>query len=276
MDNTQPTQPATQQVLDPRRVGRNNSGLSERDISDVIVILHPGSPSAIKIVANMVETRSHHILQRNSYDSYNDEFSDIEEQETIIINRSDNQSANMSRSGADLALRLSSVGLLKNPSSGFIFGRNAGSSDIVFGQDAGKRVSNQHFRIYLNSDAIPMIEDMSTNGTAVDDVLLKSRDPRYSKVRMLSTTTSIITIPTGNDGESIRFFVRIPSRSNYQERYDKNVREFFRHVLPEADRARGEHSVAVDLVVAEILDSDIATEKTAWWTHDEMGWRRTV
>ncbi|KAF2795729.1 hypothetical protein K505DRAFT_359943 [Melanomma pulvis-pyrius CBS 109.77] len=36
----EPTQPATQQVLNPRRLDRNNSGLNEQDIADAPAILH--------------------------------------------------------------------------------------------------------------------------------------------------------------------------------------------------------------------------------------------
>ncbi|KAF2707739.1 hypothetical protein K504DRAFT_470107 [Pleomassaria siparia CBS 279.74] len=228
------TQPATQQILDPRRVGGNNSGLDGKDIADVLAILHPGSPSAIKIVEDTADTRRHHVLLRNSYDSFDDNFGDIEEQETIIINRSETHNY---RVGADLALRMSSVGSMANPSLGYIFGRNPSISDIVFGQDASKRISNQHFRIYLNSDAILMIEDMSTNGTIVDDVLLKNRDPRFNKVRMLDSG-SIICIPHGGDGAVIKFIVRVPSRVSHMDRFSRNLREFLVHCLPEADKAK--------------------------------------
>ena len=40
-------------------------------------------------------------------------------------------------------------------------------SDIVFGQDSGRRISNQHFRIFLEIDMVLMLQDMSTNGTVV-------------------------------------------------------------------------------------------------------------
>lgn len=82
------TQPSTQQVLDPRRLGRNNSGLNDVDSADVIAILHPTTPSAIKIVEDTAESRPQHVLLRNALgpDSMNTSLTDIEEQETIIIN----------------------------------------------------------------------------------------------------------------------------------------------------------------------------------------------
>ena len=176
IDYSQPTQRQTQEVLDPRRVGRNNSGLSDKDLGDVLAILHPASPGAIKIIDNMADSRKEHILFRREYDdSFDDDLAeDIEEQETIIIDRS-NGPPSTSHAGADLCLRMSSN--LKTPQLGFVFGRNVLSSDIVFSQDSGKRISNQHFRIYLNSDAILMLEDMSTNGTVVDDVFERGALP---------------------------------------------------------------------------------------------------
>ncbi len=227
---SQQTQPATQQILDPRRLGRNNSGLNDGDISDVLVILHPATPTAIKIVENAAETRPEHVLFRNTLDPMSTSLADIEEQETIIVNASGDRSHN-SRAGADLALRMSSAHSLRFKELGFIFGRNPSSADIIFGQDSGKRISNQHFRIYLNRDGILMLEDMSTNGTIVDDALLKCKDPRFNKIRMLGSG-SIICIQNTNDAEMIKFIVRIPSRVSYMERFRENLRDFITECSP--------------------------------------------
>ncbi|KAF2463014.1 Pkinase-domain-containing protein [Lindgomyces ingoldianus] len=216
------TQPATQQVLDPRRLGRNNSGLNEKDVADVLAILHPASPGAIKIVEDAAEHRPQHVLFRNPYDSFDDNITDIEEQETIIINRP-GSSESKSRVGNDIALRMSSP--IVQPNLGFVFGRNPRSTDILFGQDSGKRISNQHFRIFLNNEGVLMLEDMSTNGTIVDDILLKSRDQRFSKVRMLASG-SIICIHSTNEAEMIKFVVRIPSRVAYLDRFQTNLENF--------------------------------------------------
>lgn len=228
---SQQTQPATQQVLDPRRIGRNNSGLNDCDIADVLVILHPATPTAIRIVEQAAEHRPEHVLFRNSLDSMSGSLTDIEEQETIIINAAGERVGHSSRAGADLALRMSSARRLKFKELGFIFGRNPNSADIVFGQDSGKRISNQHFRIYLNTDGILMIEDMSTNGTIVDDALLKCKDPRFSKIRMLDSG-SIICIQNSNDAEMIKFVIRVPSRVSYMERFRENLRNFITECTP--------------------------------------------
>jgi hypothetical protein len=219
---SQPTQELTQVVLDPRRIGRNNSGLSSKDVSDVLVILHPSSHGAMSIVEMAAEHRPQHVLFKHPYDSFDDDITDIEEAETMVINNK-GSSKSISHAGNDLALRMSSP--LVQPGLGFVFGRNPRSTDIVFGQDSGKRISNQHFRIFLNEDAILMVEDMSTNGTIVDDVLLKNRDKRFNKVRMLNQG-SIICIHSTVETEMIKFVVRVPSRTTYQEQFQANLGNF--------------------------------------------------
>jgi hypothetical protein len=235
---SQQTQPATQQVLDPRRLGRNNSGLNDGDIADVLMILHPATPTAIRIVEQTAQDRPEHVLFRNPLDSINSSITDIEEQETFIINAPEGRQGGSSRAGADLALRLSSAKRLKFKPLGFIFGRNSQSADVVLGQDSGKRISNQHFRIYLNADGVLMLDDMSTNGTIVDDSLLKCKDPRFNKMRMLSSG-SIICIQNSNDAEMIKFIVRIPSRVNHMDRFRSNLRNFITECSPDFGDAQG-------------------------------------
>ncbi|KAJ8111612.1 hypothetical protein OPT61_g5834 [Boeremia exigua] len=229
------TQPSTQQVLDPRRLGRNSSGLNDAEIADVLVILHPATPSAIRIVESTAESRPQHVLFRNSLDpdSMNASLTDIEEQETIIINGNGERVGQSSRAGADLALRMSSARTLRSKDLGFIFGRNPNSADIVFGQDSGKRISNRHFRVYLNQDAVLMVEDLSTNGTIVDDQLLKHKDKRFNNIRMLASG-SIICIQSSNDADMIKFVVRVPSRVSHMERFRENLRGYI------ADCANGD------------------------------------
>lgn len=234
-ESSQFTQPATQQVLDPRRVGRNNSGLNDGDIADVLAILHPATPTAIRIVEQAAEMRPQHVLFRNTLESMTDSMTNIEEQETIIIDDNGDRLGHGSRAGADLALRITSASSLRFKQLGFVFGRNPNSADIIFGQDSGKRISNQHFRIYINRDGILMLEDMSTNGTIVDDQLLKCKDKRFNKIRMLSSG-SIICIQSSNEEEMIRFIVRVPSRVSYIHRFRENLRNFIAECSPDADK----------------------------------------
>jgi len=228
---SQQTQPLTQQILDPRRLGRHNSGLNDGDIADVLLILHPATPTAIRIVEQAAQQRPEHVLFRNHLESTNDSLTDIEEQETIIVNSTGERMGQNSRAGADLALRMSSARSLKCKELGFVFGRNPLSADIVFGNDSGKRISNQHFRIYLNEEGIIMLEDMSTNGTVVDDVLLKGKNDRFHNIRMLGSG-SIICIQHSNDAEMIKFIVRIPQRVTSKDRFRENLRNFMMDCAP--------------------------------------------
>ncbi|KAF1969929.1 kinase-like protein [Bimuria novae-zelandiae CBS 107.79] len=220
------TQP-TQRVLDPRRLGRDNSGLNEEDSSDIMLILVAGSPAATKIVEQMAETRDYHVLFHDM-DEY---VSNIEEQDTIILREDGTNPVSLPTNAqrpADLALRFSSRRYLVQMDFGWVFGRNATMSDIVFGQDSLKRISNQHFRIFLNAEGLTMIEDLSTNGTRVDNIFLRSKDPRFEKTRVLTANTDIIIANSANDHEMIRFHVRIPQRSTQAQirNYEENKRAF--------------------------------------------------
>jgi serine/threonine protein kinase len=231
MDNdpSQLTQPATQQVLDPRRLGRNNSGLTTADISDVICILHPSSPAAFRIVANTATRKPQHVLQNDTFETFGDEGDPIdpEEQETFVID------SELADNAQDLALRFSSETV--QPVLGFCFGRNSRTCDIVLDTDSFKRVSNLHFRIYVNQAGVLMLEDMSTNGTLVDEKHLKGKGSAAPATRMLHAG-SIIQIPSVKPDESIKFIVRIPSRSGYQDRYARNLRKYINHLRMLEDR----------------------------------------
>ena len=235
-DDADPTQPSTQQILDPRRLGRNNSGLDDADIDDVLVILHPTTPAATRVVEYAAAATPQHVLFCNTLDSMNDPAVDIEEQETIIVDSSGRRLGTNSSAGADLALRMSSAHTLKCKELGFIFGRNPLTSDIIFGQESGKRISNQHFRIYLNTDGILMVQDMSTNGTIVDDILLKVNPER---IRMMHSG-SIIYIQHPNPAEVVRFVVRIPPRASElaRARFNANLRGFITNCAAAEDRTK--------------------------------------
>lgn len=230
------SQNATQPVLDPRRLGQDNSGLNDDESADIMLILVAGSPAATRIVEQTASTRDYHVLYHDTMNSYN-----IEEEETIIIGDTDtypHTQPNVQRS-ADIALRFSSIKHLKQKYSGFVFGRNATLSDIVFFQDSGKRISNQHFRIYLNSEGLIMLEDLSTNGTRVDNIILKSKDPKCSKSRILTPNTEIV-IANVVDAEVIRFIVRQPPRGPREQldRYEQNRQNFMSQCLRGEEREK--------------------------------------
>lgn len=206
----------TQQVLDPRRLGRNNSGLSDADISDVLCILHPCSPAAFRIVASTAARRPQHVLQESveaSFDDLTDSWQ-LEEQETFIVRNRVGDNAK------DLALRLSSKTI--QPILGFCFGRNPRSCDITIDVDSVKRVSNLHFRIFVNQEGVLMLEDMSTNGTMVDSTHLKGKNSPLAATRMLQNG-SIIQIPSSKPDESVKFIVRTPNRQGYELEFQRKL-----------------------------------------------------
>jgi serine/threonine protein kinase len=215
------TQQNTQGRMDPRRMGRNNSGLTDADISDVMCILHPCSPAAFKVVALTAELAPQNVLQNDGFRDYDDGLtrSGLEEQETFILNTSGPNRA------IDLALRFSAE--TADPTRGFIFGRNPQVCDIVLANDAHKRVSNKHFSIFMNESGVLMLWDFSTNGTMVDEVVLKGKNSDRPARRMLETG-SIVQILSPNPDEIVKFIIRIPSREGHLEEYAAKFSEYMR------------------------------------------------
>ncbi|KAF2480462.1 hypothetical protein BDY17DRAFT_336570 [Neohortaea acidophila] len=219
----------TQGAVDPRRMGRNNSGLSESDISDVVCILHPCSPAAFKIVASTAERTPFNVLQNDGFQNYEDPLSPqaLEEQETFILDK------NAPYQAMDLALRFSTP--LKNAKLGFVFGRNDNVCDIVLAADTFKRVSNMHFSIFINNSGVLMLQDMSTNGTIVDDVLLKGKISWQT--RMLNPG-SMIQILSPKSDEIVKFIVRIPFRDGHFEAYERKFQLHMHTVATAEAKAR--------------------------------------
>ncbi|KAI9760727.1 MAG: Exocyst complex component 5 [Chaenotheca gracillima] len=230
-EGEQPTQQATQPIMDPRRVGGNNSGLSEQDLSDVICILHPTTPAAVKTVAHVAQVAPEHILQNEDLlrhphlgESY--EQSDLEDEEESLGQR-------------DIALRMSSQ--LKDLCYGFSFGRNPQQNDIVLGHGLpSRRISAMHFRIYLKDEVI-MLEDTSTNGTSVDNVPLlpparQTRSTGQVGRRRMLNGSSIIKLFSDAKEEEIVFIVRFPSRHPHEETYISSLHAYLDRVDAEAFR----------------------------------------
>jgi len=215
------TQPLTQNVFDPRRLGRNNSGLSQSDISDVLCILHPASPAAFRIVSATARRRPHHVLQNYGLTFLGD--GDETELETILQDSMDTDQAQ------DLALRFSSP--VCDPAVGFCFGRHKMKCDINLDEDdTQKRVSQTHFRIYVNSSGILMLQDTSTNGTVVDGFTLGGKKHlKNPKTRMLNSG-AIIELLSPIPDEVIKFILRIPSREGHAAEYTARFHKFMAHV----------------------------------------------
>ncbi|EME87527.1 uncharacterized protein MYCFIDRAFT_212922 [Pseudocercospora fijiensis CIRAD86] len=210
---TQCTQPS----VDPRRMGRNNSGLSASDVADVICILHPASPAAFRLVSDTAARAPQHILQNSSLRRPDRNGAALDDEETFILNE------NAGEQAMDLALRFSTR--THQPHLGFVIGRNSEACDIVVRADSHKRVSNFHFCIFFNETGILMLRDMSTNGTMVDDVLLKCRTTHHPHSRILSPG-SVVQILSPSKDEVLKFIVRFPSRDGYYQEYDKMFQDY--------------------------------------------------
>lgn len=124
-----------------------------------------------------------------------------------------------------IALRFSSQ--VKDPLQGFTFGRNPNDCDICLRNDPARRLSKIHFRIYLNEWGVLMLEDRSTNGTVVDQTLLKRKDSPASDVRRTLESGSKIKILMHEPDRDIVFLVRIPVREGvYEDAYKHNLDEY--------------------------------------------------
>lgn len=123
-----------------------------------------------------------------------------------------------------IALRFSSQ--VKNPMQGFAFGRSPSCCDIYLQDDPRRRLSKVHFRIYLNESGVLMLEDMSTNGTIVDRVLLKMKDSSTKMKRTLSSGSKI-EILMDEPSRDIMFLVRIPIRDGpCEEAYQRKLETY--------------------------------------------------
>ncbi|KAK5056699.1 hypothetical protein LTR84_012231 [Exophiala bonariae] len=215
MGSSQPTQQATQQVEDPRRLGRNLSNVSEEDATDVICLLHPNSKAAIEAVKANLILSPQHILQ-------NADLQDVDEQELLF----DEELWGASR---DIALRMSSK--VKTIKDGFRFGRNGSMCDVLLTPALDDNlISKIHFKIFVNSQGSLMIQDLSTNGTIVDDVHLTTRGrggrPLVKPATTVLKNGSIICVLAGTTKEEVKFMVRIPNRGDGEDLYEEKLRKY--------------------------------------------------
>ncbi|KAL1864070.1 hypothetical protein VTK73DRAFT_6178 [Phialemonium thermophilum] len=225
--DAEPTQQATQNVLDPRRLGKQKSGFTDEELADIICLLIPCSEYARREVARIAQTSSQHMVTRDDADIVDLDFGSEDEASRFgVVPQMDGEHV--------IALRLSAR--VKDPLLGFTFGRNASRCDITFQHDPYKRLSNIHFRIYLNHYGILMLEDQSTNGTIVDKTLLKFKSRRQSPgkkadTKRVLTSGSIIQILMHTDSNDLRFLVRIPRREGqYEQAYINNQKNYLRRL----------------------------------------------
>ncbi|GAW12282.1 hypothetical protein ANO14919_016450 [Xylariales sp. No.14919] len=221
--DSQATQQATQNAFDPRRIGQQNSGFSDQDISDIICLLYPISEAASREVQRIASSPEYacHTAGRFTADAI----------QSDLYREDDARGFGRAHGLGDhaLVLRLSST--LKDPRLGFTFGRNRSRCDICFASDPAKRLSNIHCRIYVNSYGSVLLEDQSTNGTVVDTKLLRKRpDPNSADLpstrRTLESGSTIKIVMHENKFDLI-FLVRIPRRDGeYEEAYMRNVEPY--------------------------------------------------
>ena len=214
-DSSQPTQQATQPYEDPRRLGKNISDVSEDDTTDVICLLHPTSPAAINAVAANMLIGPQHILQ-------NTDLEGITEDDVLL----DQDLRSASR---EFALRMSSN--VKFPKDGFRFGRNPASCDVVLtGNVHDKLISNTHFKIFVNSQGSLMLQDLSTNGTIVDDDHLRTRDRQGNTMLKPPTRAlkngAIICVLSEPARTEIKLMVRIPNRGDNEDLYEAKLKKY--------------------------------------------------
>ncbi|KAI1115162.1 Pkinase-domain-containing protein [Nemania sp. NC0429] len=225
--DSQATQQATQNVLDPRRIGQQNSGFSDQDISDIICLLYPLSEPASREVQRIASSPvyAHHTVGRYSADAIKSDLSHEDDPREFGRSHGIGDHA--------LVLRLSST--LKDPSLGFTFGRNGDRCDICFAFDPGRRLSNIHFRIYVNSYGSVLLEDQSTNGTVVDNLLLRRRpDPNITEshsTRRTLESGSTIKIVMHETKCDLLFLVRIPLREGaFEEAFLENLESYLQRL----------------------------------------------
>lgn len=243
----QPTQLATQPFHDPRRQG-TKSMLSDQDEADVLCLLLPSSAAALKAMELVAEFSPQHILQNHyidgvaeaDYGTQHENATDIRPGEGSDDNSSQlnlptpkNDGTKKERAAVDIALRMSST--VHDPRRGFIFGRNKKLCDLVISGEV-MRLSNCHFRIFVNQYGVLMLEDTSRNGTYVDKVLLKcaKADPQDLRCPVTRTLNngSIIDLPIMNreTGEHIRFIIKMPSRDHAQHQYNQNLAAYLQYI----------------------------------------------
>lgn len=129
----------------------------------------------------------------------------------------------------DIVLRLSAP--TKNKvDGGFYFGRNKARCDIVVGhEDQIKRVSNIHFRIYINEHGTVMFEDLSTNGTQVDGHVLRSKakENGWASTIVLNHGVVISLAIVQGGADDFRFIVLLPQREGHSQAiFDDNLEKY--------------------------------------------------
>ncbi|KAK8125079.1 Serine/threonine-protein kinase RAD53 [Apiospora kogelbergensis] len=223
VEDSQATQQATQTALDPRRLGKQNSGFSDEDISDIVCLLYANSENASREIQRIADSPefSPHITGRYAADAIE---SDLSREDTA-------RNFGRTRGLGDHAIVLKLSSTVKSPHLGFTFGRNQSRCDICFAHDPHRRLSNIHFRIYINKYGVVLLEDQSTNGTIVDDILLKKKNAEdgSGSVRRMIESGSTVKVFMHQNNDDLQFIVRVPRRDGaLEDRFQQNLSNYLR------------------------------------------------
>jgi len=214
---------ATQPTVDPRREGKQNSGFSDDEISDIICVLYPQSAQARKEVGRLASEDDSFVVGKN-------EMRAVDEDYYLEDDARHFEMAPPTTGNYVIVLKLSSP--TKDAQRGILFGRNAARCDVCFVDDPLKRLSNVHFRIYVNEFGFVMLEDQSTNGTIVDNIHLKGKEATNDRpTRRVLSSGSKIKVLMHNVDMDLDFLVRIPRRDgDYDTAYRAKLDAYFRRL----------------------------------------------
>ena len=227
----EPTQKSTQPLDNRRRVSVHS--LTAEDEANIICILQPGNPLAFDVLKVIARATPQHILGYDDDDNLNPD--DDLEYETLEGREAKQAqppfAPQMANDPQHIALRLTSK--IQDPCMGFVFGRDPNKCDVMLDLPAEKnRVSGMHFRIFLNEEGIIMLEDTSTNGTLVDGVMLRYKDPKTRGTRQMRMIQqgSLIEVFLGPFAQTVKFSVVIPNRDRGGTAYHANLHRYIEYI----------------------------------------------
>lgn len=228
------------------------------DISDILCILHPCSAASLRITAHAEAYTSDYVLHRPTSKARERKALESSASHVTIQSQQGREdtsfasSSTTSSSPVDIVLKFSAI--MKSPASGFLFGRNADSCDIDLSAGAAaKRISGQHFRIFVNVEGVLMLEDTSTNGTIVDTCTVGGKRILNNPKTRILIGGSIIEILSPAPDEFIKFIVHIPPRDTYLDRYIENYQKFMNRAAYDQQLVIKDNPVARDLIGASFL-----------------------
>ena len=237
------TQELTQPYTDPRRLG--GPPIIDQDIADIFCILHPTSPLAFEAVEFVAASTPQHILQNHGLSHILEEvecdtgLGNEPDQALGHVAGGDHEVSDLSAAptraspAGDIALRFSSR--VHDVCLGWSFGKSPRKSDmIICDRSKAHIISAMHFCIYVTEGGVAMLEDYSTNGTWVDNILLKKKlhdkDPSYPVRRMLNAGTEISIMIADDQKRGLRFHVGFPKYENVHWKFQSKLQRYLGYV----------------------------------------------